>query len=322
MYDQHMKEDNKFGSQTNMLAHNVITKTELSEVLDDTNNTNAKNPQCKYKLIKNNSYDEYEDKLLEFIYSYLPKLVLKYERYSKKVPENKRDQYKKEIMKEVARKFKGVIEKKENIGKDVSKTTGELGEIILCLLLESENITLIYNKLRLKTSPGINVGGYDAVHVEIDDNDHLIFHFGESKMTKATTYTKVVKEAIQSIDVSSSQYDLELDLIRDQIDMGRYSKKLSDEIIEYVDPLSDKTIEHKSYPIFIGWNWEFLKKNNDISTIIKEYKKFEITCTEYLQVEASNINKIIQFYMLPFRDIDRVRKQFLDMLRKELIHDS
>ena len=53
-------------------------------------------------------------------------------------------------MKEVARKFKGVIEKKENIGKDVSKTTGELGEIILCLLLESENITLIYNKLRLK----------------------------------------------------------------------------------------------------------------------------------------------------------------------------
>ena len=79
-------------------------------------------------------------------------------------------------------------------------------------------------------------------------------------MTKATTYTKVVKEAIQSIDVSSSQYDLELDLIRDQIDMGRYSKKLSDEIIEYVDPLSDKTIEHKSYPIFIGWNWEFFKK--------------------------------------------------------------
>ena len=58
--------------------------------------------------------------------------------------------------------------------------SGEAGELILFLILESRGIIQLLNKMNMKQSPEKNINGADAIHIEIKDNK-IFLHFGESK---------------------------------------------------------------------------------------------------------------------------------------------
>ena len=182
---------------------NIVNKTTLKSVLEcHPSKHNSNDTDINYWLMKNPKHIFDRNGFLEFIYSFIYQFVYRNQEYADH--SNISDLQKKSIL-------------KFNLGKNkYNHRSGEIGELILFILLESKNICQVYSKMRLKTSKNMNVHGYDAVHFEITKNNKIILHFGESKMEKSKS--NAINNAFKSINnLSSEQFQLELDLIHDHV---------------------------------------------------------------------------------------------------------
>ena len=242
-----------------------------------------------------------ENDFLEFLKDNIIFYVLNYDEYKKQM-KGKQENFIRETV-ESYHKAKSKFQKK-------SRNTGEVGELLLYLLLESQGISKIVSKMSLKTSSDMPVFGSDAVHLEID-RDKLIIHYGESKMRK--TFSKSLDEAISSIETferENKELD-EINIITTNIDKARFGK-FSNELKKILNPYTkDQTNLYHVHSVLLCYDWSVLKNlNNNTSNSLKDYLISEYRKKEeeyFSKIEKKIKSKILKdkkfrFFIIPFKD--------------------
>lgn len=204
--------------------------------------------------------------------------------------------------------------------------SGELGELILFALLEHKRkAPQIINKMALKTDGNMPIFGIDAIHLGIF-NDELRQYFGESKIY--ADCNEAIINAVKSIDKYNKDIldeEFELELISSNMDKSKFSE-YSDEIFKIFHPYKKHTLNieiRRVYSIFIGYNWDSIE-TIDWDSIISN---IEITLKDSLEsqsnkilkkckdkVSSSSINTIVEFYFIPFKNVDDTRRKFKDLI--------
>ncbi len=203
-----------------------------------------------------------------------------------------------------------------------SPTAAECGELILFVLLESQGILQILQKMPLKTHREMAFHGSDGVYIELEDN-LFILHYGESKMVGAIDAG--ISEAVKSIenfynaDDDDEEHQLELDLVSAHIDeekFGGFVDLIEDLVLPYG---KDRSQVREKCSIFIGFTWDPLShlpvnlagKLTDY--LRQEYPKLHDGFASKMAnaVNKSKINNLyfhVQF--IPFVDVVKFRNEF------------
>jgi hypothetical protein len=200
---------------------------------------------------------------------------------------------------------------------------GEIGEIILFHLLELlENAVQIANKMCLKTSGNVPYHGADAIHFGIDGDLRILF-LGEAKIGKSfnTTLNAALKSIYDYRNNEKQEFEIKLAL-------GHLSDDLSDEIKkeiqDYLNPLKEDLKNFSQvYAIFLGFEKSVLKEFEKryqgeelIKKVVDYYHKeidsYILTIKEKVEEKEEFENLRFLFYLLPFKDLDKIRKKFLE----------
>lgn len=297
----------------NLIKNNlVITKKEFAKVLQflpsQENNSIIYFPL----MIKCNAKGLDEEKFLNFIFERIVYYVFKHSDYSKngKILQKHEKEIRELFPKAVAR-----FAKKH-------PQTGELGELILFLLLESNGVVQLVNKMILKTNSEEFFKGSDADHVRIKNNK-LYLYFGESKMhadfddglAKAIHDITSFISTTEEFEISST-----ISIHMDDSKFDEYAELLSDLLLPY-SPTSNQY--EKVHSVFIGYNWDkfnILQKNSILSdSFLKEEfttKTPEVYNKIIKRITTSGIiDRTFEFYVLPLNDVDEMRNKFLEKLK-------
>lgn len=262
----------------------------------------------KFLLIKYAHDENREAQLLDFLMEQMPVYALCKEERDSVAADRVRTLWKKAV-----RRFaKG-------------QYAGELGELILFHLLEIvEGAVQIVNKMHLKTSGNMHAHGADALHFGKDGALTVLF-LGESKTGKK--FSDVLTRALDDVkeyDAKDQQFDV--DVACGHIS-GDIPKELKQEIIAYLtgkkEDLSDFV---KVHAIFLGFEEEELKKLEEQHSgdeLIKHVaEKYKADIEEYINKIKAGIdsrtelkNHRFLFFILPFKDLDAVRKKFSEEVK-------
>lgn len=265
---------------------------------------------CQFFLIECTKDEIRENEFIKFILNRIISYVLKRKDYLLEglTPEEQASR-----MRDIVRSAKSKFVK--------SKKSGESGELILFLILESKGIIQLLNKMNIKSSGAMHYHGLDAIHIQVDKG--IILHYGQSKLH--ADFSQGVSRAIDDINkFVPDKEEEELRLVSSYIDDSRFDKYTS-QIIESISPYSQKRNLTKMNDVFIGYDEDLLlnsKKQIEESLcdfLQKEYKKMHSQI--YKKIEAASQKKLkstrkTTFYILPFRNVANFRNEFLEELKK------
>ncbi len=203
--------------------------------------------------------------------------------------------------------------------------SGEAGELILFLILESRGIIQLLNKMNMKQSPEKNINGADAIHIEIKHNK-IFLHFGESKMH--TKLYKAIDESLSDVEKffsEESNKKYELHITSSNIDDEKfriYANPISDLINPYLDePSKLHLIQYSTHDIFVGYQENIIKHNvnndNFKQIINKELPKSHIKIKEktYEKIlKHGDSKRHYNFYFLSLQDMEDFSNKFWNML--------
>ena len=266
---------------------------------------------CYPLTIKNTGDSIRERDFLKLLLQHIVVFVIDYDEYRRKgMTEN-----------EFVQKISDLFLTAKNKFQSDNEKTGEIGELILFMLLETNNITQIVSKMRLKTNKNMPIHGPDAVHVEVREGN-IIFYYGEAKMYQ--NFNAALDSSIDSISkLDITKEDFEFDIIKKHIDQSKFGIFTS-KILDYLDPYyKNKENMFKSYPTFIGYDWNVLKDLTQANgQNLTEFLNQEFTnsltdkyATIKTKIQDSKIKKnSFLFYLLPFKNVNEFRKMFLEIL--------
>lgn len=268
---------------------------------------------CKFYLIRSNGDNQIrENDLIDFMISKIIRYVLKREEYR---PKDVTIDY---VLDNTVNLFKKA--KRRFV---INPNTGEGGELILFILLESQGIVQLVHKMDLKTSGQVHFHGFDAIHVEIN-GDKIVFHYGESKMYK--DFQKGLNDAINSIKkIDSKKFKFEVELASSHIDDAKFDPYVQ-HIKHLLSPYSNKDNVSTAHPVFLGYDWPVMnveqKKITDLNNyLVEEYSKIQDDISEKIKQKVCNTQEINSrtfiFYMMPFTDVDAFRTKFIQELKND-----
>jgi Cap4 SAVED domain len=206
-------------------------------------------------------------------------------------------------------------------GRKGSSRSGELGEIALYFLLESYlKAPQIISKMSLKTTQGENFKGSDGIHLGLQGGKKCIYYC-ESKLNKKRDLA--FDDCVKSIlDFQGRKKNFEISIINNHIDVS--DPALRDAIIEFLDPTKIKGDDWlEVHSCFIGFNWA---KFTDIETVLpneklmdelkKQFASEIVEMKTYLsqKITYPTIRQRFFFFVMPFKDIDTLRSNFLTLL--------
>jgi len=206
-------------------------------------------------------------------------------------------------------------------GRSGASRSGELGEIALYFLLESFlKAPQIVSKMALKTTQGENYKGSDGIHLGIYNGKVCIFYC-ESKLNKDRD--DAFDDCIKSVlAFQGSKKDFEVSIIKNHIDTT--DSQLRNAIIDFFDstkPRKNDWIE--IHACFIGFNWLSFSEieKETVNDILIEKLKTELkseieSVKKYLneKVVYPTIKQRFYFFVMPFKDIEILRTNFLTLL--------
>lgn len=225
----------------------MITRSDIEQILDIHNEEKIdSNISCNYMLIKNgDNFIRYDD-LLKLLFQNIVFYILRYEEYQTLVGMN---------LPELVRKGTELVRLAVSKFQQGYLKSGETGELILFVLLESQGITQLLNKMRLKTNPQNPIYGTDALHIQFKSGK-IFFHYGEAKMHES--FTSALTSTIDSVqNFDHKQEELELDLVSSYIDRSKF-EDYAEKIVKLANPYEVKENLNKAHSIFIGYNWKML----------------------------------------------------------------
>lgn len=291
-----------------------IEKQDLEKILYFFSEQSSPNITCNFYLIQCTTEYDREKDFIKFILRYIIPYVLKRKEY---LPEN--------ITKEAyLTKIRDIYIRAKRSFMTKNPITGEGGELILFLLLESEGIVQLLNKMNLKMNHEIPVLGLDAIHIQAK-NGVIFLHYGESKMYK--NFDEGMREAVNTLENFNDEKEEEdLNLVSSYIDNSKFDK-YADKIIDLISPYKgNKENLSKANSVFIGYNWDVLSncsehKGRELgnylkSEYIKSHKELFRKTKDRITKAKNTDGRSFNFYILPFKDIDEFRQNFLKELKK------
>lgn len=202
--------------------------------------------------------------------------------------------------------------------------SGELGELALYFLLESYlKAPQIVSKMSLKTTQGENFKGSDGIHIGIIGGNKCVFYC-ESKLN--SNMDAAFSNCIASvIDFTENKKDFEISIINNHIDVK--DPDIRRAVLDFLDPTKPKGDDWvEVHACFVGFNWnkfseiEKISPNVALMTKLKEELAAEIEPVKKLLEEKLKTpeNKLRYFFfVMPFRDIEKLRVNFMNMLYGE-----
>ncbi|CUR51350.1 protein of unknown function [Nitrosotalea devaniterrae] len=287
-----------------------ITEKELKKILEITKEKIDNNLSCRFLMIKTTSDSIRESDFLEFLKTNVVFYVLNYGDYKNQISQKRADEIRNitDLIYRARKKFQRKM-----------RNTGEVGELILFLLLESEGISQVVSKMQLKTSSDWPFFGMDAIHLQVV-RDKIIIHYGESKMRKE--FGTSLNDAMSSISEFEKNYDDidEINIVSSFIDKTKFGK-FTKEVVKLLNPYTSnkKDLGH-SYSLLLCFDWNILQNlSNRGKQELSEHlqKKYEEECKRYshsiserIKSEESIKDKNFMVYLLPFRDEERFSIKF------------
>lgn len=215
-----------------------------------------------------------------------------------------------------------------------SATSGEFGEVILYLILQNFfDAPQIVCKMILKTASNMPVFGADALHVQFDEKNLILYH-GESKMYNERNPKSAIEDSVESSkgfllneyvkDKKCEKKDFEIDLINTHFSLPDCSNEQKEMILNYFNPLKKESNYRKEIAVcLVGFNMKFYSKEYDesvVEEIFKEAYKNEIDkAVSYFKESIDNFKLekyYFRFIVLPFESIKDFRKKFLEQLNE------
>lgn len=204
-----------------------------------------------------------------------------------------------------------------------SKKSGEAGEVLLYLLCESIlEAPQIISKMDYKTSDEMHVHGSDGIHIKETESGGIALYWGESKIYK--NRTSAVTQCLDSIKpflvpLGTGKTSRDLHLIQNNLD--KHEKELKDKLVRYFIQENPEwnEIEIRA-ACLVGFNYEEypkfktpenLAENSSIIEMIEDWQE------NLAEKVASDIiaNFHIDFFMIPFTDIDEFRDNFMENVK-------
>jgi len=212
--------------------------------------------------------------------------------------------------------------KDEDITDNNQPKSGEIGEMILWLLMEVVlNAPQIVAKMDLKTNPNLEVFGSDGIHIKIDENEILNIFFGEAKF-----YNDIygaLDSAFKSIEDfhSDSMHSHEYNLVTTHY---KYlTNNQHDKVYKYISGQIDADEVKINHACLIGYDWDEYKKldTNDrrefITNFTDIYQKETIRLTELIQTRFDKFSKkefTFEVFFIPFKSVQALRTAFNEKL--------
>lgn len=204
--------------------------------------------------------------------------------------------------------------------------TGEFGELIIFHLLEVlENAVQVVNKMSLKTSGKMHYHGADAVHFGINDQLRVLF-IGESKTGE--NFKGVLRSAFEAIN---EYYIEEKDDFEVKLATGHISddipEDLKKEIKDYLDPSKkDRGDFTTTHAIFLAFQNQVLKELEQkyagkellekvIDVYHQDIQKYIKAIEETLDSYSDLKNKRFIFFVIPFKDLDKLKQKFTQEIK-------
>ena len=206
---------------------------------------------------------------------------------------------------------------------------GELGELLLYCLLESHlHAPKLLTKLELKTASNDYVKGADGVHLlQIDQSSYQIV-FGESKLR--SNLHEGIKDAFDSIqtmmDNNLQKMRYEISLVNSNIlkeVVTEESAKILKKLLIPTENDDDLNIDN-SFGVFLGFNIEISDDERKMNhSQFREHINNRVIAAVNNQIPT--INKCLNesnflgydfyFYIIPFSELERVRKDIIAKLK-------
>lgn len=269
---------------------------------------------CKFFLIRCTAQQIREEDFIKLLLNSIVKYVLKREEYS---PSGSLDNFTLDHIHDIWKSARSKFLTK-------NKNAGEVGELILFLILESEGIVQLLNKMNLKTSSEMPIHGLDAIHIQVV-NDKIILHFGQAKMYQNLNGgIDAALEDVKNFTTNQNARELELNLVSNYIDDKKFDQH-ADTIKDLISPYGrHKENLNDSNSIFVGYNWDLLQNlssrgSNELTPYLQtEYTKLHDDLSNNIKNKISKIPEIkdqeFTIYLLPFKDIQSFRALFLRRL--------
>lgn len=289
----------------------AISPEKLENLLESFPDKSLQNSStCKFFLIRCTAQQIRESDFLQLLFNSIVKYVLKREEYQP----HGLDSYASDNMYDIWQKARSKFLTK-------NKNAGEVGELILFLLLESQGIVQLLNKMNLKTSSEMPIHGLDAIHIQVI-NDKIILHYGQAKMYQNLNGgIDSALDDIKKFTTNQNARQLELNLVSNYIDDKKFDQH-AETIKDLISPYGrhkEKLSEANS--IFVGYNWDLLQElskrgSTELTTYLKaEYEKIHDGISSTIKNKISKISEIkdqeFTIYLLPFRDTEDFRKSFV-----------
>lgn len=213
-------------------------------------------------------------------------------------------------------------------GRDAASTTGEPGELILFILLEGIlKAPQLACKMYLKTSEDMPVHGSDSVHLSKGSTaDSVRIIWGESKLYQQLS--SALDEICKSISgflsdaEGRTNRDRDIDILKDHMDVE--DPEFRNALLKYFDPYEDEgNLREESFACFVGFDYSAFStlsattRQERESVFLEKYReRIASACTLFgTKLRASNLSHLrIDFFLLPFPDVDTLRAKFLTRL--------
>lgn len=195
---------------------------------------------------------------------------------------------------------------------------GDYGELLLFLILETfYPARKFVTKIKLRSSLGEEIKGYDCAHFSIEDEDQICLWLGEAKFHQ--NFSGAISKAVESINEHLDIKSLkdELSILEGNIDIeGDDGDKLEDYLNSGISLDSMKF----KVPVLLTYDSACIPKHTSVCDEFKEELEVELV-KRYTTIEGQTItipeNVELHFIVLPLETVKTI-KESLEQI--ELTH--
>jgi hypothetical protein len=209
--------------------------------------------------------------------------------------------------------------------KDKTGRSGELGELLLYMLLEWVlKAPIVACKMYLKTAQQMPIHGTDGIHMGYE-NDNLIVYWGESKMH--SQMSSAVTDVISSVSkqlATPSKRENEVRIIRANLNLDGFNSTAKDAIKNYFNPYkpeSNKLLD--CHACLAGFDSKLYDEvgteppNTCEATFRTKYTGMMESAFKQIADKTNSAkldNVRFSYFLLPFPSVDIARARFQEKL--------
>lgn len=213
----------------------------------------------------------------------------------------------------VQRKARDKFRKKDN--SEELLIQGQFGELLLFHFIQRYMKAIpLLRKMKITTSKKVERFGADAIHYKKENDDNIII-LGEAKTyTSKYKFEDAFSEAISSILSSYENFRTELGLYTHEDFLDKELDNIAEQFLN--NALENTRIELVSIVTYHETNKLNITNQNDIHRQIEEIIKsrFKSYDNTLIDIEENPILKRITYIVFPIWELDKLAKQFQDMI--------